>query len=70
MKNEITVINFPNKEEIARRLTEVSSAINKLNILVYQGKVGTVNMEKCAEEVSAVWELLNSLTIQTEVIRG
>lgn len=69
LQNEITVVNFPDAKDIARRLTEVSSALNNLKILVHQGKVQTANMHNCTEEVSKIWQSLNSLTSQTEVIK-
>lgn len=69
LEKSITVVNFPEKKEITRRLTEISSAINKTNILAYDGKIKIVYMDKTAKEVSEVWQLLNSLISQTEVIK-
>ncbi len=69
LQKELTVVIFSDAKEIARRLTEVNTSLNRLKILVYQGKVEIVNLESCLQEVSNIWQLLNSLTNQTEVIK-
>lgn len=49
LQKEITVVNFPENKEIAKRLVDINSTINKLNILAYQGKIEIVYMDKFTE---------------------
>jgi hypothetical protein len=60
------IIVIDNGREIARQLSKIGSNINQLKILAHQGKINIVYLERFAEEVKAVWQLLNSSISQTK----
>ena len=64
LNNHIIVIE--DGKEIARQLAKIGSNINGLKILAHQGKINIVYLDRFAEEVKAVWQLLSSSISQTE----
>ena len=55
--NNIIVIE--DGKVIACQLARIGGNINQLKILAHQGKIEIVYLDKLAEEIKAVWQLLN-----------
>ena len=64
LNKKITVIE--NGRDIAFQLYKIGGNINGLKILAHQDKIKIVYLDKFAEEVNAVWQLLSSSISQTE----
>ena len=63
LNKQITVIK--SGKEIAFQLSKIGTNINQLKILAHQGKIKIVYLDKFAEGVNEIWQLLNSSISQT-----